>query len=344
MSYDFQSAVAAAKAVVESQENKESSNYKYPLLYPPQNNTIVVRPLFNPASGQIVRLVNRHEKVPCYRTYGIECPICKVQQQVKDVTGQDPFGRTKASRSRGLSFAQFISSTSPIDKGGNRGNFQPGDIILFMYPWSVYQQINTMIQAIAQTPTGMEQAFSHAASGLYIQINVDNNFKYTTTQVPYLTFPTQQTDDDFFKMLDGMESINEQVIPSSITEEVDKQVKEYSDAIYRQYIAPRTATQGVPAGTAPVNYGTAAPMNPQFAQTAPAPTAVPNYTTPIPTVDPTMVPPVAPVMPAPAAAPATTTTPPPSGQPACMGKHVQGSPQCVCCPAEVECINCSTPF
>lgn len=331
MPYDFTAAVSAAQAVVDSQENKgEGSSYTYPLLYPPKGNTIVVRPLFNPASGQIVRLINRHEKVPCYRTYNIECPICKVMQEVKDMTGQDPFGRTKASKSRGLAFAQFISSTVPVDKGGNRGNFTPGEIVLLMFPWTVYTQINTSIQAIAQTPTGMDQAFSHADSGFYIQINVDNNFKYTTTQVPYMTFPSGKTDEEFTQMLENMESLNEQVVPSTITEEVDKQVKEYADAIHRQYIAPRVPNQGVPQGTAPVNYGSSA-------QTPP----VPSYTTATPTIPSTPSTPQAP--PVGVSQPVAPQAPPAPQQvgsnPACFGKHVQGSPQCITCPVEAMCMS-----
>lgn len=255
MAFNYQAAVAAAQAVIDQQENKGNTNYKYPLVYPRANQTLTVRPLFNPASGQIVRLINRHEKVPCYKSYNIECPICKVMQEVKDTTGQDPFGRSKASRSRGIAFAQFISSSLPVEKSGGQP-IQPGEIILFMFPWSVYSQINTAIQAIAQTPTGMDQAFSHANTGFYIQVQVDSSYKYTATQVPYMTFNSNMTDDEFINMLEGMDSLNDQVIPATITEDVDKQVKEYTDAIYRQYIAPRTQQSIATPQPTPVNCST----------------------------------------------------------------------------------------
>lgn len=366
MAYDFQAAVNAAKAVVEKTENSNSSNYTYPLVYPQAGQSITVRLLFNPASGQIVRLVNRHEKVACYRTYGIDCPICKVMQQVKDMTGQDPFGRTKASRSRGIAFAQYVSSTNPIDKGNNKGNLQPGELILFMFPWSVYTQINQTIQAIAQTPTGMDQAFSHAQTGLFLQINVTSDFKYTVTQNPYLTLPVQQSDDDFMKMLDSMESLSEMVLPSTITEDVDKQVREYSEAIYRQYVAPRVPNQA-PVQSAPVNYSQggvptapaggyiptnpSAPAGPQFSQPQYSAPQVPNAAPQAPQFDPTQnyaspPPPVASYTPAPPtnAAPAQGTGAP---RPACFGNHKPGDPQCICCPCEVLCMQPTgeeTPF
>lgn len=332
--YDFQAAIDAARAVVERSQNNDGTNkvYKYPLVYPQVGTTMTVRPLFNPASGQILRLINRHEKVACLRTYNIECPICKRQQEVKDLTGQDPFGRVKSSKCRGLAFAQFVSSTIQISKGENNGFIQPGEIILFMFPWSVYQQINETIQAVSQTPTGMDQAFCHAASGLYIQVSVSPDFKYTTTSVPYLTFnPTNMTDDDFNKMLDGMDSLYEQVLPSTITEEVDKQVKEYEQQIYKQYIEPRVPSVGVPQGTAPQNFSQipqqqpmTTPYNPQFTGYPPVnnPQTTGNY---IPPQPPQVTTPV-------------TNTVANGSTMACFGKHVAGSTQCICCPDEMMCL------
>lgn len=315
MAFDFQSAIAAASAVVEKQESQSSKEYTYPLVYPQVGQSIVVRPLFNPKSGQIVRLVNRHEKVACYRTYGIDCPICKVQQQVKDMTGQDPFGRAKKSKARGICFAQYISSTNQYDKGNNRGILQPGETILFMFPWSVYTQINALIAAIGQTPTGMDQAFCHSQSGMYIQVSVSPDFKYTTTNVPYMTFPSSQSDEEFMNMLEGMESLTEQVLPSTITEEVDKQVKEYADAIYRQFINPQVPNQ------AP--YQTPTPQPVDYIATSVQQTPLMNMST---------TPPVG----------AQSIQPPVTEQfqnPACFGNHQDNSPQCICCPVEMLCVD-----
>ena len=351
MAYDFQAAINAARAVVEKSQNNDSGNknYRYPLVYPQAGSTIVIRPLFNPASGQILRLVNRHEKVACYRTYGVECPICKVMQQVKDLTGQDPFGRVKSSKSRGLAFAQYISSTVQISKGENKGFLQPGEIVLFMFPWSVYQQINETIQAVSQTPTGMDQAFCHAASGLYIQVSVTSDFKYTTTTVPYLSFPTQMTDDDFHKMLDGMESLYEQVLPSTINEEVDKQVKEYENQIYKQYIEPRVPTVGVPQGTAPQNFsqipqpqvnpgavnqqftGYQPPMGPGVGQQAL------GYYADFSRISQSTGGYVQPTASTVATTPTASTTVA-QAFPSCMGQHQAGSPKCIVCPDEMLCL------
>lgn len=363
--YDFQAAVNAARAVVEKQENAgQGQDYKYPLVYPQAGHSIVVRPLFNPASGQIVRLINRHEKIPCYRTYGIDCPICKTMQQVKDMTGQDPFGRKSASKSRGVCFAQYISSTYTIDKGNNKGNLQPGEIILFMFPWSVYSQINTIIQVISQTPTGMEQAFSHASSGMYVQVTVSPEFKYTATQVPYMTFPTNMSDDDFMRMLDGMESLMEQVLPSTVTEDVDKQVRAYNDELYKQYIAPRVQQVGVPSGTMPQNFSQIPQQPAQVsAPVPPQTTGYPPINNPVSTGNPyppagfppanlsaqgNMTPqtptytPVQQMMVNPQTVPSPSLT---SG-PACIGNHKDGDPKCICCPAEMQCIQTSgdAPF
>lgn len=353
MAFDFQSAVSAAAAVVDKQSQQSGGgDYKYSLVYPQSGHTIVVKPLFNPKSGQILRLVNRHEKTACYRTYGIDCPICQIQQQVKDMTGQDPFGRSKKSTSRGICFAQYISSTNQIEKGNNKGILQPGEIILFMFPWSVYSQINTIIQAISQTPTGMDQAFCHSQTGMFVQVSVTADFKYTTTNIPYMTYPSSQTDDDFIKMLEGMESLADQVLPSTITEEVDKQVKEYTDAIYRQYISPSIPNQApvqsnaVPLSAPPTPAPT--PANTAFVGStgfvAPPPgfvatTSVPPSYGVVPMTPPPEM--TTPIPPTPTPAP----TPPTAGQrPECFGKHTPSSPTCICCPEELTCMQSSIPF
>lgn len=326
--YDFTAALNAAKEVVErSTEQGTAKEYTYPLVYPQKGHTIVVRPLFNPASGQIVRLVRRHEKIPCYKTYNVECPICKIMEQVKNSTGQDPFGRSKATRTRGICFAQYISSTNPIDKGNNQGNLQPGDIILFMFPWSVYEQINTMIQAIGQTPTGMDQAFCHAQQGFFIQVNATADFKYSTTNVPYMTFPSRMSDDDFMKLLDSMESLNDQVIPSTITEDVQRQVKEYEDGIYKQYISPQVPNVGNP-NVMPQQMGgmTGFIPNPMGGQTTTG-QPVPSLATVSNQVN---------------DAPFTPTNVMPqqtNGVPQCYGQHAAGTPRCIVCPLEAQCID-----
>lgn len=354
MAFDFQAAVAAASAVVEKSQSSggSSTTYAYPLVYPQAGSVLVFRPLFNPASGQILRLVNRHEKVACYRTYGQECPICNVMQQVKDVTGQDPFGRTRASRSRGICFGQFISSSVPLSKGENKGNIQPGEIILAMFPWSVYSQINAVIQAAAQTPTGMDQAFSHSQSGLYLQITVSNDFKYTTTPVPYMTFPTQMNDDEFVDFLSKMPSLLDQVLPSTIDETTQKQVTEYADAIYRQYIAPRLTqpaqanpmsvsqftapAQSQPVGQPQVQSPTYPPISsaPSYQPCSPNQT-VPNYSQ-------TSTPPMKYTQTVSGSLPNQFVQGGSPQRPACFGQHQDNEPKCICCPCEVECM--TPPF
>lgn len=332
MSYDFSKAVDAARAVMDNYGNSESKDYKYPLVYPQKGQTVTVRLLFNPKSGNIVRLVNRHERIPCYRTYNQECPICKVQQQVKDATGQDPFGKKSSSKARGICFAQFVSSTAPISRGGDKGNIEPGELILFMHPWSVYQQINSQIQAVAQTPTGMDQAFCHAEEGLTIQVSVDNNYKYTTTLVPYLKFnPGNKSDEDFMKMLDEMDDLGEQVIPATITEDVEKQVQEYADAIYRQYIVPRTpSVQSQVPGTMNDITPTPPPSIPM------TPQVTPPVTTPVPQTG-------APVIPTPTAP--IDVPQQVSSEPSCFGNHQKDNNTCLVCAYEVQCIEKSgVPF
>lgn len=316
--YDFSSVVQTALNVVNGK--KDATEYAYPLVYPSPGQTIVVKLLFNPKSGQISRLLRRHDKIACYKTFGIDCPICKIMEQVIDVTGQDPFKRSSHSTTRGISFAQFISSTSSVTS--NNRTINQGDTILFMYPWSVYTQINALIQAISQSPSGMEKAFCTSDGGLFVQVSVTQDFKYTTVSIPYMTFPTGKSNEEYMKMLDEMPSLNEQVLPSTITQEVDAQVKEYVDNIHKQYISPRLPNTNPTPG--PVNLGSPEQMIMNPVMNNPVPPQF-NTGTPIPNMGNTVA-----------------QTPTPSitnnSKPACFGNHVDGNPQCICCPDEVTCM------
>lgn len=333
MAFDYQNAIAQAVASAKGSSSENTQNYTYPLVYPSAGSTLVVRILFNPKSGQIVRLVNRHEKTACLKTYGVECPICKVMEDVKNMTGQDPFGRTKASRSRGIALAEFVSSTTEVKKGNQ--NVQPGEIVLLMFPWSVYSAINEMIQAIAQTPTGMDMAFGHANTGMFVQITVTSDFKYTCVQIPYMVSPIQRTDEQFLDMLEKCESLNEMVLPSTINEEVSKSVQEYADSIYRQYMSPSIPNQGVPAGTQPQTVNVYS-QNPQV---QPSPTFQNVVTPAVVQTSPTVAPYVQPAQ----YVPQNQAVPPfvpntSNGMPACFGNHKDGDPTCICCPVEMQCI------
>ena len=223
--YDYQVNVEIDNSVINKDNKKNPTiSCKYPIVYPAAGST-VVRPLFNPASGQIIRLINRDKKVACYRSYNTDCSKCKSHNNATNKQGWVSFGRNKANRAIGLCFAQFVSSTVPIEKGADKATIQPGDIILFMFPRSVYKQLKDIIQPIGRLPTGFDQAFCHYNTGLYIRVQVSDDSKCTTTQVPYMTFDCGKDDDSFLEMLDSMDSLTEQIIPSTITDEIDKKEK-----------------------------------------------------------------------------------------------------------------------
>lgn len=349
MAYDFQAALDQAKAALnKNSDSNNQTSYKFPLVYPQKGTSLTVRLLFNPKSGLVSRLVHRHEKTACYRTYGTECPICKVMEDVKNATGQDPFGKKKASKSRGISYAQFISCKDAngndfqLSKGKpeDKQFIQSGDTILLMYPWSVYDQINQIIAGCGQTPTGMEQAFCHADTGLFVNITTSEDYKYTTNAVPFFTFnPNNFTNEQFLASLDNLDDLKEQVLPSQINDDVAKQVQEYADEIYKQYITPMTPTANPPqvqpvAGGVPQpqisvpNIGNA--FQQQVPQTNNVVPPLNNPTTTVPAINNQV--------------PYQTTsvnTPAPQGavnsKPQCFGNHQANDPKCIICPYEIVC-------
>lgn len=313
--YNFDSVTSQAKQVVES--SNSTGGYKYSLLYP-NTGTVNVRLLFNPSSGLITRLIHRHtigdNKVPCMKTWGEECPICKLINEIEGATGLS-LGSLK-SKSRGISLVQFINATYPV--GTQKSPINPGDVILMMYPWSVYKALNEYIAQIASTPTGMIEAFTKLeAYAVGITKTADN--KYQVVPNPYMKYrsPGVNTDEEFCKFIESIESLSDQILPVAPTEEVVNSINLAVETLTNQYLnVSPTVVPGSYSNAEPTTFNMASPN---------IPTNTP------PTIEDLQE------LPFDMHAPVNTTMP----TPACFGKHV-GSPACMMCPAELSCKSASS--
>lgn len=357
--YDFSAMMKQAQQVVDN--SSEGRSYKYQILYPGPGVT-TVRLLFNPKSGIATRLIQRHRigesQVPCLRTYGQECPICKAIENVKNATGTELKCK---SQSRGISFAQFVSADHKV--GTEKNPIKTKDIVLLMYPWSVYQELNKFIQMISQSPEGMAQFFTKASGSVH-SITRDENNKYSVMMNPYTPFQSAENDEEFDHLLDSCEDLNEQILPSTPTQEIIDQVNKAAQAIEDDYlnvssspniinpnqgqamdmnvmmqqIMAQSAQQGGSAVTTPNPAQASAPV--MTAQ--PQMNAVPVQSTPIMgagtvTGTPVMNNPgyveVAPTQSAQQSVASVAN----SGKPQCFTKHNPDDLNCQICPIEMEC-------
>ena len=236
MAFDLSSVIEQANNAINGSESKGN---KYALFYPGVG-TSTVKLLFNPKSNSLFRLINRHEwmdkqKVPCLKTFGkdVECPICKAIQDVKNSKGID-LARHK-SKVRGIAFAHLVSVDYP-----QTGKFAPseGDVVLFMFPWTVYTALSQVIADSQSNPQQLEQLVAkNEGYGFSIRHTEDN--KYTVMLSPFKQYKTCSSDEEFEKLLKGLDSLNDLIVPASIdsmTEDQMNKVKQVANEITMKYL------------------------------------------------------------------------------------------------------------
>ena len=264
--FDLSNVMKNAMEVKSAGDNEGGNQGKYKLLYTLEGN-LKVKLLFNPASGLVTRKIDRHTiggtKVPCMSMYAQQCPVCKQVETIQNTKGLDLWKLKKITR--GLAFAQYIESDYKWSKPEDQP--KPGEIVLLMFPWSIYKDINKIIaeagaqaETVVATNTGRVVKISRWKEG--------NMTKYSATvdawAQPYTT--CQGGDAEFEQLLSGMESLNDKICPLQITDDIVKQCKEMADSLYREYLQGNVEQQ-VPQQQAPAsnfnNFNQFAPQQPQ---------------------------------------------------------------------------------
>lgn len=263
MGFDLASVMSQAKSAVDGGGSGGGGSYKYRLLYPGVGTT-KVKMLFNPASNMLMRLINRHtysdDKVPCLRTIGKECPICKAIEDVKNAADID-LGKYR-SIARGIAFAQFLEANYEVQ------NISKGDVVLLMFPWTVYQQISQQIDDNKNKPENLEKMMA-SNTGFAFNITHSPDHKYNTQIDAFSQYTTCESDEEFNNLLMGLETLNEQMVPSNFTEPMLHDIRDVAAEIRSKYlnapgVAPSTPTSimsGMTATTpAPTQQTIASPM------------------------------------------------------------------------------------
>ena len=356
--------------------SRNGNSFSYPLLYPGIGST-KVKLLHNVKAGVVMRLITRHpipyrdnkgqnrrKNVPCMRTWGRdqECPICRALENIKNVTGTE-LGFSRAV-TRGIAFAQFVSSTAPLPQPMNgQVGIQPNSVVLFMFPWTVYDGISNII---AQAGNDAEKVRELVAinEGRAFDIIHSNDNKYSVNLDIYGQYRTCGSEEEFEQFLMNLENLNDQVLPAAgPTDEIIHTIMNTAKELEATYIrtSPSVSMSGMqtpmsyaqqyqqqaapspqptpytpPVAPAPAPMAASAPQ-PQMSQASQPiapPTAAPMPDSPVPPM--ASVPPVATPPAQPQAAPAPTAT---AGKPPCFGGYhkEKDAETCAMCSMELLC-------
>ena len=380
MAFDLSSVLSAATEVTNNAQSNEGGSGNLPRLIYPGPGTLKVKILYNPKSNVVSRSIRRHtvgdSKYACLSMYGMECPICKTIESIKNSTGVDVWKHN--AKFRGLTYAQYVGSEGY--QWGADGEPQVGELVLLMYPWTVYQDINRIISTAG--PNAAQIIASNTGKVLRIIRWTENSqIKYKAELDAFGDFTSFTGDDGeskFENFLNEIHNLNEAILPITPDDKIIAGAREASEVLSREYLrgvsqvaptanlAQTSQIVTTPDGQQYINVnGQLMPVNntpniinpsvPSQVVSNPAPQPLPNVV-PQNVAQPQVMPTniaqgtPTPVITAPQSnpeVPFNNSTPvgmnPPTdasgnAMPECFGQHKDGDPKCMCCIKEMECM------
>lgn len=261
MSFDLSSVMEAAKTAVEG----TSSGNNYPTIIYPANGTIRVRLLFNPKSNSVMRLIHRHKldsgKVDCAAHYGQDCPVCKQLETIRTVKGLDLW--TLKSKTYGIAYAQFIDVSTGYDFGNRRNVPKRGDLIVLMFPWSVYSQISGCIQKAGENAGQL--LVDNESKPIIIERKLSNDrVEYRVDVDTFSTFQSCESQAQFDQFLMDLPDLSDTITPKEMPEGLLTKLQLEADNLSTKYLGGMQASYVPPVPT-PV-------VSPQQQITTPVPT------------------------------------------------------------------------
>lgn len=234
----------AEEEISESNNRESENNNEYRIVYPAEDGKLTLRLLYNLKSRILQRKVIRHDtgksKVPCMKMYGEDCPICSEINSAEELKGKDCGAwRKYGYKIRGICYAQIINFDGNYFKG--KDDPKVGDVVLFMYPATIYKKINDIIKDSGDNLKMM------ISGNLGVPIVVERKLKSRFPEYDASIYPwgaiksfedTQDKtgDEQFDELLMSLPSLSDTIVPALPTEDVRNSVRALSETIRQEYI------------------------------------------------------------------------------------------------------------
>ena len=368
MAFNFNDIIAAETKKQEEATKGGSGGIGFKTVYPFANGRLEFRLIGNEPSGLLYRELvfheywsdNKKQKVPCLRhMYNVDCPICNAVSNVQDTLDDKDVFSKYGFKKQGVMFAKLISVNPDNYFGDTRNPAKPGDIVLFMFPKSV---INELRNLIVEYSEDLENIFANnVARTVTLKVGTQaNGFpEYSfyvkgsndTLCVDMQGNPDQTAFNEFMMKLPNLKEVK---FPSSPDENMGNIHRTVVEEINRKYFGDMTGTP-MPA-----------PTQMATTSTVTTNTTIPPIINSVPTVNPNVTIPVQPVVPqvpvvetpipspvqetlvAPVQETVSTSVAPvptsntvsddPRGQrPSCFGNN-EYNEKCAACPWDNECV------
>lgn len=244
----------SAQKELDADKSKSSGDkeFKYPVVYLGNNGRLTVRILFNMGLGGIQRKLVRHEvgkeKVGCLAVYTEDCNVCSAIREVEDFRGKDCGARRKYGyKVRGVCYAQIIDFP---DKYFDGKDIKKKDVVILMYPKTVYDQINKLIVDSGENLS--QVVCDNDGIPLVIERSQKNSNSIPDYTVSFYPFGKKKsfdesdctngkTPDDMFQdMLGSLPNLAEQFVPVCPNDDVRTANRAAADTIRQEYLSDRT--------------------------------------------------------------------------------------------------------
>lgn len=257
----------------ENRGNGNDSNYK--VVYPGvPGGSLTVKLLWNQKSGTVIKQVKRHNgfgergttKIPCLSKYGIECPICNKMKEIEDKLGQSCGVNVHNAKIQSVAYAQLIDYNDKYTDMPAKGS-----IVLFMFPYTIYKQIMTLLNSYGQNSKQLIATNEGKPFIVKTDSKVGPNM-YSVTVDPFNTFKSFGTDEEYFKCLENLPDLMEAITPKEVDENLMNRVNAAVDTLNAEFLGtPSDMQQPITQNT--TNVQTNIVQNPNTVQPS---TTIPN--------------------------------------------------------------------
>lgn len=232
--YNFSNVVSQAREAIESGGSRDESRTR--ILYPGEG-VVQVRLLFNVKSNSVMRLIKRHNidgtKIECESMYGKECPLCSAVNNIKAATNRDLW--SLKGKQLGIAYAQYVGCSRDYDWGGYQAP-QKGEVVLLMFPWTLYKELSGIIQRASDN---IEEIIA-APAGRVISLSRDSSgdkIVYRAEIDPFQQpFVSADSDLAMERFLESIDDLNEAIYPSVEAPELSDKLKTMALSLESRYI------------------------------------------------------------------------------------------------------------
>jgi len=319
MDIDFSKLQQMASTELE-ESNKSNNNSQYKLVYP-GDGKIKVKLLYNMKMSGVQRKIIRHDtgkgKVSCLQMYGEECGICGAIHSAEELLGKECGAYQKYGyKIRGICYGQITFLSDGYFKKPD--DPKVGDVVLLMYPKTVYDLFNKIIVDSGEHIGGLVAENKGRVIVIDKEQQANGYPKYTVAVDPYgesISCVDDKGNPDnaaFEALLEEIPDLREDFSPRYPDEKTMTAVKALAEVINTEYMSSHVIS--------PNNKETANPAQNPPAASSIADTAKTTTNDGAPFDGGTQT------------APLDT-----AGKPDCFGKHSDGERKCLVCSHEVDC-------